>query len=101
MAATSISFQSFFLRANIDTRHTTKNYRQCFCLRVISMIFLFVPDITLVTDHKPLTFVVEKISQLQYTTQRVYIKRDLFKTLTSVNIARDHHNRIIHRFIQL
>ena len=33
---------------------------------------------------------------LQYTTQRVYSKRDLFETLTSMNIARDHHNRIIH-----
>ena len=36
---------------------------------------------------------------LQYTTQRVYSKRDLFKTLTFMNIARDHHNRIIDRFI--
>ena len=34
--------------------------------------------------------------ELQYTTQRVYSKRDLFETLTSMNIARDHHNRIIH-----
>ena len=34
-------------------------------------------------------------SVLQCTTQRVYSKRDLFKTLTSMNIARDHHNRII------
>ena len=37
----------------------------------------------------------------QCTTQRVYSKRDLFKTLTSMNIARDHHNRIIYRFIEL
>ena len=38
---------------------------------------------------------------MQCTTQRVYSKRDQFKTLTSMNIARDHHNRIIHRFIGL
>ena len=31
-------------------------------------------------------------SLVQCTTQRVYSKRDLFKTLTSMNIARDHHN---------
>ena len=36
---------------------------------------------------------------MQCTTRRAYSKRDLFKTLTSMNIARDHHNRIIHRFI--
>ena len=38
---------------------------------------------------------------MQYTTQRVYSERDLFKALTSMNIARDHHNRIIHQFIEL
>ena len=38
---------------------------------------------------------------MQCTTQRVYSKRDLFKTIISINIARDHHNRIIHRFIEL
>ena len=38
---------------------------------------------------------------VQCTTQRVYSKRDLFKILTSMNIARDHNNRIIHRFIEL
>ena len=36
-------------------------------------------------------------SNLQSTTRRVYSNRDLFKTLTSMNIARDHHNRIIYR----
>ena len=38
---------------------------------------------------------------MQYITRRVYSKRHLFKTLTSVNVARDHHTRIIHRFIEL
>ena len=38
---------------------------------------------------------------MHFTTQKVYTKRDLFKTLTSMNIAGDHHNRIIHRFIEL
>ena len=31
----------------------------------------------------------------QCTTQRVYSNQDLFEILTSMNIARDHHNRII------
>ena len=35
------------------------------------------------------------------TTRRVNTKRDLFKTFVSMNVARDHHNRIIHRFIEL
>ena len=39
---------------------------------------------------------IPSVSKMQYTTQRVYSKRDLFETLTSMNIARDHHNRIIH-----
>ena len=34
-------------------------------------------------------------------TYKVYSERDLFKTLTSMNIAGDHHNRMIHRFIEL
>ena len=38
---------------------------------------------------------------MQYTSQRVYSKRDQFKTLTSMNIARDYRNRIIHRSIEL
>ena len=38
---------------------------------------------------------------MQYTIQRVYSKRDLFKTVISMDIARDHHNRIVHRFIEL
>ena len=37
---------------------------------------------------------IPSVSKMQCTTQRVYSKRDLFKTLTSMNIARDHHNRI-------
>ena len=41
------------------------------------------------------------LESMQCTTQRVYSKRDLFKTLTSMNIARDHRNRITHRFIEL
>ena len=45
-----------------------------------------VSSVQLVTDK----------SKMQYTTQRVYSKRDLFETLTSVNIAHDHHNRITH-----
>ena len=44
---------------------------------------------------------IPSVSKMQCTTQRVYSNRDLFKTLTSMNIARDHHNRIIHRFIEL
>ena len=44
---------------------------------------------------------IPSVSKMQCTTQRVYSKRDLFKTLTSMNIAGDHHNRIIHRFIEL
>ena len=44
---------------------------------------------------------IPSVSKMQYTTQRVYSKRDLFETLTSMNIARDHHNRIIHWFIEL
>ena len=39
---------------------------------------------------------IPSVSKMQYTSQRVYSKRDLFETLTSMNIARDHHNRIIH-----
>ena len=39
--------------------------------------------------------------KIQCTTQRAYSKRDLFKSLISMNMARDHHNRIIHRFIEL
>ena len=39
---------------------------------------------------------IPSVSKMQYTTQRVYSKRDPFETLTSMNIARDHHNRIIH-----
>ena len=38
---------------------------------------------------------------MQCTTQRVYSNRDLFKTLTSMNIARDLHNRIIYRSVEL
>ena len=38
---------------------------------------------------------------MQCTTPRVYNKRDLFKTFISIKIARDHHNRIIYRFIEL
>ena len=38
---------------------------------------------------------------MQCTTQKVYSKRDLFKILTSMDIARDHHKRIIYRFIEL
>ena len=38
---------------------------------------------------------------MQCTTRRVNSKRDLFETLTSINIARDHHNRIIHRLVEL
>ena len=44
---------------------------------------------------------ISSASKIQCTTQRVYSNRDLFKALTSMNIARDHHNRIIHRFIEL
>ena len=44
---------------------------------------------------------ITSVSKMQYTTQRVYSKRDLFKTLTSTNIARDHHNRITHQFIDV
>ena len=43
----------------------------------------------------------QKCYRLLCATQRVYSKRDLFKTLTSMNIARDHHNRIIYRFVEL
>ena len=35
------------------------------------------------------------------TTRRVNSKRDLFEALTSMNIVRDHRNRIIHQFIEL
>ena len=41
------------------------------------------------------------VSMMQCTTPRVCSKRELFIVLTSINIARDHHNRIIHRFIEL
>ena len=44
---------------------------------------------------------IPSISKVQCTTQRVNCNRDLFKTLTSMNVARDHHNRIIYRFIEL
>ena len=37
---------------------------------------------------------------LQCTTRRVNSRLDLFKTFTSMNIARDPHNRIIDRFIE-
>ena len=37
---------------------------------------------------------IPSVLKMQCTTQRVYSKRDLYKTLTSMNIARDHHNRI-------
>ena len=37
------------------------------------------------------------MSVLQCTTQRVYSKRNLFETLASMNIARDHHIRIIYQ----
>ena len=30
----------------------------------------------------------------------IVIQRDLFEALTSMNIVRDHHNRIIHQFIK-
>ena len=43
---------------------------------------------------------IPSVSKMQCTTQRVYSKRDLFKTLTSMNIARDHHNRIIYRLCE-
>ena len=38
---------------------------------------------------------------VQCSTQRVYSKRDLFKTFTSMSIERDDHNYIIHQFIEL
>ena len=38
---------------------------------------------------------------MQWTTRRVNNKRDLFKTLTSMNIASDHRSCIIHRVIEL
>ena len=41
---------------------------------------------------------ISSVSKMQYTTHRVYNKRDLFKTLTSMNIASDHHNHIIHQY---
>ena len=44
---------------------------------------------------------IPSVSKMQCTTQRVYSNRDLFETLTFMNIARDHHNRIIHRCIEL
>ena len=42
---------------------------------------------------------LKMVSHLQCTTRRVNSKRDLFKATTSMNIVRDHHNRMIHRFI--
>ena len=48
-----------------------------------------------ILDHSVISFAT------QFTTQRVYSTRDLLKTLSSMNIARDYHNRIIHRFIEL
>ena len=44
---------------------------------------------------------IPSVSKMQCTTRRLYSKQNLFKTLTSMNIARDNHNRIIHRFIEL
>ena len=44
---------------------------------------------------------IPSVSKMQCTTQTVYGNRDLFKTLTSMNIVSDHHNRIIYRFIEL
>ena len=44
---------------------------------------------------------IPSVSKMRCTSQRVYSNRDLFKTLTFMDIARDHHNRIIHRFIEL
>ena len=44
---------------------------------------------------------ISSVSKTQCTTQRVNSKRDLFKTFISMNIARDHHNRIIYQFIEL
>ena len=35
------------------------------------------------------------LSISQCTMQRVYSNQDLFEILTSMNVARDHHNRII------
>ena len=43
---------------------------------------------------------IQSVSKMQCTTQRVHSKRDLIKTLTYTNIARNHHNRIIYRFVQ-
>ena len=43
-------------------------------------------------------------SKMQCATPRVYIKctirRNIFKTPTSMNIARDHHNNIVHQFVE-
>ena len=44
---------------------------------------------------------IPSVSKMQCTTQRVYSKRDLLKTLTFMNKVCDHQNRIIHQFIEL
>ena len=44
---------------------------------------------------------IPSVSKMQCTTGRVSSKRDPFKAFSSMNIVRDHHNRIIHRFIEL
>ena len=44
---------------------------------------------------------IPSVSKMQCATQRVYSKRNLFKTHTSMTIARDLHNRIIYQFIEV
>ena len=44
---------------------------------------------------------IPSVSKMQSTTRRVNSKRDLFRAFISMNVVRDHHNRIIHRFIEL